>query len=136
MRYRFLEHTADIKFRAYGKTLNEAFENAGLAFFEVITDTSKVKPLIKKSFELKAEDIKSLLYDFLEELLVLHEAGHYLFSRFKVKINRKTHSLKADVWGDVIKDHEIRNAVKAVTYSEMEIIKSPKGVILQVVLDL
>ncbi len=26
----FLEHTADVKFEAYGKTLEEAFENAAL----------------------------------------------------------------------------------------------------------
>jgi SHS2 domain-containing protein len=31
---RFLEHTADTKFRAYGKNLNEVFENAALAFSE------------------------------------------------------------------------------------------------------
>mgnify|MGYP006451174011 FL=1 len=36
--YEFLEHTADEKFRAYGKTLEEAFINAALATAKIMTD--------------------------------------------------------------------------------------------------
>ena len=36
------EHTADVAFIAYGKDLNEAFENAAKAMFNVMTDISKV----------------------------------------------------------------------------------------------
>jgi len=131
MRFRFLEHTADIKFRAYGKTLNEVFENAGLAFFEVCCNTKKVKPLIKKELSIKSEDLKSLLYDFLEELLYLHEAEHYLFSKFKVII--KGLKLTATLWGEKInQSHELRSMIKAVTYNDMIVEKG----MAQVVLDL
>ena len=61
--FEFFDVTADIGYRAYGETLNEAFQNAGLALFEVITDTSVLKPLIKKNISLKSEDKKALLYD-------------------------------------------------------------------------
>lgn len=131
MKYEFLEHTADAKFRAYGDNLNKVFENAGLAFFEIITDTNKVKPSVKKTFQIKAEDKESLLYDFLEELLVLHEAGKYLFSKFKVEI--KDNSLKATAWGEKINDsHELKTLVKAVTYHDMIV----KNDMAQVVLDI
>lgn len=131
MKFKFLEHTADIKFKAYGSNINEVFENAALAFFEAITDTKKVKPKVKKEFSLEAQDKESLLYDFLEELLVLHEASNYLFSKFKVEVNN--HSLKAEVWGEKIKDsHELRNLVKAVTYHDMIV----KEEMAQVVLDI
>ncbi|MBD3311889.1 archease [archaeon] len=131
MKFKFLEHTADIKFRAYGSNINEVFENAAMAFFEAITDTKKVKLKVKKEFSLEAQDKKSLLYDFLEELLVLHEANNYLFSKFKVEISN--HSLKAEVWGEKIKDsHELRNLVKAVTYHDMIV----KEGMAQVVLDI
>ena len=39
--YEYLEHTADVKFLAYGKTLEEVFENAALAMFNVMIDTEK-----------------------------------------------------------------------------------------------
>ncbi|HID60274.1 MAG TPA: archease, partial [Hadesarchaea archaeon] len=41
-RFEWVEHPSDIGFRAYGKDLAEAFENAALALFEVMVDTSKV----------------------------------------------------------------------------------------------
>ena len=40
-RFEFLEHTADVYIRAYGKTMEEAYENAALAMFEVMTDLIK-----------------------------------------------------------------------------------------------
>jgi len=131
MEFEFLEHTADIKFKAYGKDLNEVFGNAALAFFEIVTNTKKVKPLVKKTIKVESEDLKSLLYDFLEELLVLHEAENYLFSKFKVVI--KNNSLTATVEGEKInKTHELRNLIKAVTYNDMIVTKE----MVQVVIDI
>ena len=48
MKYKFLEHTADIMFEAYGKTLNELFENSALAIFESTANIKTVKAKIKK----------------------------------------------------------------------------------------
>jgi len=42
-RFEWVEHPSDIGFRAYGGGLAEAFENAALALFEVMVDTSKVE---------------------------------------------------------------------------------------------
>jgi SHS2 domain-containing protein len=136
MRFKFLEHTADIKFQCYGSNLNQAFESAGLAFFESITDTKKIKKTIHKSIKLKSQDLKSLLYDFLEELLFLHETKRLVFSEFKIKVNEKKSSLTADLWGEKLKPrHEIKNVIKAVTYNDM-IIEQNKKVMIQVVLDI
>ena len=86
-----------------------------------------------KEVKLKAEDLKALLYDFLEELLILHEADNLLFSKFKVIINKEDNSLKATMWGEKInKNHELRNLVKAVTYNDMIIQEQ----MIQVVLDI
>ena len=37
MKYEFIDHTADIKFRSYGNTLDESFENAAYALKEIIS---------------------------------------------------------------------------------------------------
>jgi SHS2 domain-containing protein len=54
-KFEFLEHTADVYIAAYGKSLEEAFENAALAMFEVMTDTEKVSPDMENSVEVEAE---------------------------------------------------------------------------------
>ena len=42
LKFEFFDVTADVGYRAYGETLENAFENSALAMFEVITDTSTV----------------------------------------------------------------------------------------------
>ncbi|MBU1988259.1 MAG: archease [Nanoarchaeota archaeon] len=69
MKYTFLPHTADIKFKAYGKTLNQAFENAALAISKILAKENKVKTNITKDIELEGIDQKSLFYNFLEEII-------------------------------------------------------------------
>jgi len=131
MKYEFLEHTADLKFKAYGENLNKVFENAALAFFESITDTSKVKQTTKITINIKAQDNESLLYDFLEELLTLHEADKYLFSKFSIDI--KDYELSATLWGEKLKPtHKIRNAIKAVTYNDMIVTNNMAQVVLDI----
>ena len=60
-KYEYFDVTADIGFKAYGNTLNESFENAGLAIFNIISDTTNIAPEIAKSFEITSEDEVSLL---------------------------------------------------------------------------
>ena len=58
-KYEFLDHTADAKFRAYGKNLEQAFTNAALALTNLVTDSAKVKPNIKHIFS--NDDTKPLI---------------------------------------------------------------------------
>ena len=51
-KFEYFEVTADIAFKAYGKNLNEAFENAGLAIFNIISDTNYINPTKEISFEI------------------------------------------------------------------------------------
>lgn len=125
LKFEFFDVTADAGYWAYGSSLEESFENAGLAMFEIMTDTEQVSPLIKKEFSIESEDKVSLLYDWLEELLFLHDVEFILFSKFKVDIFpfEEGYKLKAEVWGDEINRtiHEQRDEVKAVTFHLMEV---------------
>jgi len=47
MKYKFMEHTADIQFQAFGKTLEESFSNSALALTKSITDDSISKKIKK-----------------------------------------------------------------------------------------
>jgi len=117
--------TADVAFEAYGKSLNELFTNAALATFEVMVNTKQIKPEIKKTVEIRAEDLKSLLFDWLNELLVFYGSENLAFSKFEVKVDEEKMELKAALYGEKIdiKKHEVRTEVKAATYHKMEIEK-------------
>jgi len=140
-KFEFLEHTADAYVAAHGKNLEEAFENAALAMFEVMTDMGKVSPNEEDSVEVEAEDEYALLYSWLEALLVKFEVNGMLYSKFKISRLEETpegFKLKATVWGEKFnaEKHSQRVGVKAVTYHRMEIIKDADKVTLEFILDI
>ncbi|MEM3754747.1 MAG: archease [Candidatus Bathyarchaeia archaeon] len=138
--YEFLEHISDAYIMAYGKTLNEAFENAAIAMFNVMTDIDLVEPKIEDEVEVKAKDEYELLYNWLETLLIKFDIDNMLYSKFNVyEIQKKLEEfvLKAKVYGEPfdINKHTSKVEVKAVTYHQMEILKK-NSYILKFILDL
>ena len=134
--YEYFDVTADIGFKSYGETLNEAFENAGLAIFNIISDTSDIEPLREISFKIRSEDEISLLYDYLEELLFYHEIEFMLFSEFHVEIYDDL-TLKATIRGEEINwdKHERKTEIKAITFHKMDVKKTDRWQ-LQAMVDL
>jgi SHS2 domain-containing protein len=140
-RFEFLEHTADAYVAAYGKDLAEAFENAALAMFDVMTEVEKVASEVEDYVDVAAEDEYALLYGWLEALLVKFDIKGMLYSKFKVLDLGKTSNgfrLRAEIWGEKFdqKKHVQKVGVKAVTYHRMEIIKGPNKVMLKFILDI
>ena len=140
-KYEYLEHTADIKFIAYGKNPEEVFENAALAMFNVIIDTEKVSEKTAEEIELKSPDLESLLVDWLSELLYLFEVEEVVFKKFKVeeiKEEEGSYSIKARASGEKYypESHPFETEIKAVTYNQLEIEKIENGWKAQVVVDI
>jgi len=138
--FEFLEHTADIYIAAYGKTLEEAFENAALSMFEVMTETEKIEEKIIDIVEVRAEDEYSLLYLWLESLLIKFEVEEKLYSKFKVSImetNSTHYILKAEVIGELFNPdkHPSKVGIKAITYHQMEIIRKNEGMTVKFIID-
>ena len=134
--FEYFDVTADIGFISYGKDMNEAFENAGLAIFNIISDTSDISHEKEITFEVDSEDDVSLFYDYLEELLFYHEIEFMLFSEFHVEIDEKLH-LKATIKGEEINwdKHERKTEIKAITYHQMDV-KKTDHVELRAIVDL
>jgi len=134
-KYKFLEHTADIKFKAFGKTIEEVFENSALAMFKSMYE-GKIKD--KKSFKINVtgKDFESLLYNFLEEFLFLVDGKNFFLSKVKsIKIDKKNFKLSAEVLGDDAKNYKIGLDVKAITYHSMFVKQQKGNWVAQVVLD-
>jgi SHS2 domain-containing protein len=138
-KYKFLEHTADAKFQAFGKTIEEAFGNAALAMFSIITDTTKVKEKMRKGIAAEGHDLKSLLYNFLEELLFLLDTEQFLLNHVEgIRTSEKDgrYFVEAIAVGDRCNGYETQGDIKAITYNDMEIREKKGMAMVQVVLDL
>jgi SHS2 domain-containing protein len=118
MKFKFLEHTADVKFISEGKNIEELFKNSALALKESICDKIKVKEEKTKKIIVEGKDLESLLYNFLEEVIYLLDAEHFLISDIK-EIKIKNLKLKAVISGDKASNYKFTNEVKAVTYNVM-----------------
>lgn len=138
--FEFFDVTADIGFIAYGNSLEESFENSGLAMFNVISDTDTIEKSKELSFSISSEDKVSLLYDFLEELLFMHEVEFMLFSGFDVNICKDDDEFRLDatIKGADI-DWEIQergSEVKAITFHQMSVYEEDGIHKTRVILDL
>ena len=135
MKYQFLEHTADIKFKAYGKNLEKVFENSAKALFKVLYK-KKVKKKNKRGIKVKGKDLENLMYNFLEEFLVMFDSENFLPSSIKLKnFNEKKLEISAEVMGDDAKNYETSSHIKAITYNDMFVKKEGKKFVAQVVID-
>ena len=140
-KFRYLDHTADVFVEAYGDTLETAFENAALSMFEFMTDTEMVASETEEILEIEGRDESALLYNWLEALLVRFEVSNMLYSKFKIKQiaeSLKGFRLKAVIQGEKLdpQRHVQKTGVKAVTYHEMKIDKTPKMVTVKFLLDI
>ncbi|MEM2930017.1 MAG: archease [Thermoproteota archaeon] len=139
-KYDYPEHTSDVYVQAYGRSLEEAFENAALGLTGVITDTARIRP--KKIVEetVEAEDVQMLLYKWLEAILIRLDAEQMVFSSFNVKIERgrNKYFLRAVMKGERFKPrrHTSGTQVKAVTLHDMEIEESSDRARVKVLLDI
>jgi len=139
-KYEYLDHTADAKFLAYGKTLEEAFENAALAMFNVMINTNTISHGLSYDIDLVAEDIDGLLFDWLSEFLFLMDAENLIFGDFRVhSIEQKKGQfhLTATVYGELIdlSRHVFDTEVKAATFNAMQVKKLENGWVLQATVD-
>ena len=136
-RFEILDHTADIGLIVYGENLRVLYENAGEAFFHIITDLRKVRRRVEKRIDIKGESLDRLMVDWLSELLYLHDVESLLFKGFKVDSVGEG-GLKAIVKGEPFQEgvHVIKTQVKAVTHHRIEVRQNDGHWRAQIILDL
>ncbi|MCS7142779.1 MAG: archease [Aigarchaeota archaeon] len=140
--FRFLEHPSDVYVEARGSDLKEALSEAGRALFAVIVrNFNDVRPLSSRDVSASGYDELSLLYDWLERLLLLFELEQFVASRIDVDgITRSTDSLNvtARVYGETFDRarHVPGVYVKSPTYWLMEVVERDNETYLRYVLDI
>lgn len=131
--YEEISHTADLSLRAWGKNLDELFVRAACGMTALMTDAAdEATPSLSRSLSIRAMDAESLLVEWLNELAYLAESEGAVFQRFSITHISET-GLKAVVEGRL--SGNLKRTIKAVTYHNLEIIKTDRGVEATVVFD-
>ena len=139
MSYRTLEHATDAVIEVTADNLENAFKIAGISVIETILDISKVTENDKKNLEVKGKDLKYLLYNWLEEIIILTITDGFAGKRIITTISKdeKEYKINAEIFGETIdlKKHEFKVEIKSPTFHEMKI-EQKDNVIMRYLLDL
>lgn len=128
-----MEHTADCALHVWGQNLRKLLLNAARGMTSLIAfDLSSIPDNIEKRFELEAIDAESLLVEWLSELAYWAETEMLIFQRFDLYNVTPTH-LQAVIHGGHAS--RLKKQIKAVTYHNLEIVETEKGLEATVVFD-
>jgi SHS2 domain-containing protein len=133
MNFEEIEHTADKALRIFGTNRQELFISAAQGMTGLmVPDVSKVSIEVEKFIELDAIDAEDLLVEWLRELAFWAETEMLVFTQFRI-LNLTATNLQARISGGKVA--VLEKHVKAVTYHNLKIIKTPQGLEATVVFD-
>jgi SHS2 domain-containing protein len=127
-----VEHTADIAIRVWGSDLAELFANAAHGMACQMANVGSVEQTIERTIELRAYDAETLLVSWLGELLYLSERDDHIFIDFDI-LDITATRMRAVARGGAIRER--RRGVKAVTFSDLEIVRTDAGYETTIVFD-
>lgn len=115
--YKLIDHTADLGIKVFGSSKQELFQNAALAFCDLICDRTTVQPVVERRLKCQRPNDEELLHAFLSELLYYFDTNHELYSKIEIE-EFKTGKVAAKIYGEKIdpQKHDIKTGIKAVTY--------------------
>ena len=138
-KYKYLEHTVDVIFEAYGFKLETAIENSAQAMFDTIADNHQ---LIDDEFfdvEEVGETLEDLIVNVLNDLLSESDSRELFLKYFKVTSFKQSpagYELKGTAHGCEMKPELGGTTVKAVTYHECKVEKKGHIWTIHVLLDI
>ncbi len=126
--FEIVEHTADVGVRATGVDLPELVANVARGMCSIVADPDTVRPGTAVAVRASGDNHEDLMVHWLNELLYIIDAKHFLFCDFTVESVTDT-NVKAKAWGEELDHsrHDIRTEVKAATYHELSVKKQDAG---------
>ncbi len=122
--YEILEHTTDLKIRAFGKTKEKLFLNMLKGMFFGAGTKVENKKSAPREIKIKSTDEQSLLVDFLSEVLAQSDINNEAY--FEIEFEKLTGTeLIGKIFGTPVKSFGVE--IKAVTYHGLEIEKTSDG---------
>jgi len=133
IRFEEIEHTADNALLVYGRSWEELLKNAAHGMNSLMaTDVSALDAQTQKQASVEALDAEGLLVEWLSELAYWAEKEQLVFTRFEFQHVTSTNA-QATLFGGHVQ--QLQKHIKAVTYHNLEIVKTDNGLEATVVFD-
>jgi len=135
--HEFFEHTADVGIRARAASLDALFAEAAAGLFSLlVANLDDVRTVQTETIRIEGVRLDDLFYDWLAELLYLHDAKRLIFSEFDVRVVDGV--LEATVRGEPFdaSRHELDTDVKAITYHGLKVERDGQVWLAEVIVDL
>lgn len=129
--YREIEHTADWELEAWAPNMNALFEQAARGMYSLAATMLDSGPRLTRSLELPGSDPERMLVSFLNELLFVGEQDRIGFDTFVLEVSEQ--GLHAELAGAPLASQA--KEIKAVTYHNLAIRKTGRGVEVRIVFD-
>jgi len=140
--FEYLDHTADIQFHTWGPSLNVAFEQALLAMFNYMVELSSVEidsSVEPRVYEAEGHDLESLLFKVMDEFLFIFSTEFFVCKKVNIiEFDKENFRIKALGEGEIFnkKKHIPGTEIKAITYSNMQIIEHENKAEIYVIVDI
>jgi len=120
----------------YGKTVNELFNNAAFAVFDMLTDLDRVRAIEERNITVEGEGWEDLLVNYLREVLYLFNGEGFLLKEFSIMEIEPRH-LEGKVSGEMFDPlkHIMNKEIKAVTYHQITVRETPDRWVGRVIFD-
>jgi SHS2 domain-containing protein len=119
-KFRYLDHMTDLIVEAYGNTLPELFENSALGMINAMFDISNIKLNHSLKIIAQGHDFKSLLYDWIEKIILSIYIDRMIVVKFdsfsfsKIIINDDLQNNKSN--------NNNNNVINTTNLTEMELV--------------
>lgn len=141
-RFRYVPHTADVAFIAYGRNFNETLENSAAAMLNVMFDIKKIEGAKGEARTLRitehAKSDQDMLWFALQKIVSKVDEKGVAAIGFKVNhLTRKKNgiTLHGCIFYKRVNDYSALLDVKAVTPHTLEIRRTKAGYRAHVILD-
>ena len=124
MGYRFLEHATDAVVEVTAGDLKEALMDAAGAVIDLTLDRDSVRQLARKEFSAEGEDLRYLLFSWVEEITFVLITEGFAIGRIEFEMGRNGgYRIDATAYGEPIdlERHGFKVEIKAPTFHDMEI---------------
>jgi SHS2 domain-containing protein len=140
-KWKEIEHTADVGIIAYGKTLEELFENAAFGMLSISYGNLSIKSNFSLKIDIEEPDETHLLVAWLSELNYLTLTNDFLthsINDLKITQSKESWRLQVEISGTqagTFLDF-FNTEIKAVTYHKLKIQKKKNHFECQVIFDI
>jgi SHS2 domain-containing protein len=140
-KFRYVNHTADVEFKAYGISIDQALENSFIALFDTLAYLNKLSKSAGRQRTVKimlsADSMEDMVWKSLQRALSIGDANGLLFYGAKVKISEsgKRPSVSVELLGKPARPEYAKFDVKGISKYNLSVNRRGKIYTIDVVVD-